>query len=283
MTSRGGKKKSRFCVSSTAKAIIHGTMDEISHIPATLLVYEFEFLSYKTSARIKEAQIVFQFQVKAVNSTGAPKITAIRPKGRHALIETLQNEKDTLNLEANLGANIAGLELGGKIAPGREVEKTTTHATTVTGTAPADEYGDKYIARWSLVENSSQESGVPSFLRVAILIERESKDNFTCVPYIEAKLDLKSQLYTLLSTEAPDEPIFFEPDYEPYNKLGKDIDELNLATAGIDTLWDCTFYNRFGEPIKPSKVEANESPENGVSGIVTTEITEVVSTDTIAL
>lgn len=275
VTSRGGKKRSRFSINSTAKAIIHGTMDEVSCAPATLLVYDFEFSCHKSSARIKEAEIAFDFQPKDGSASSGPSVTAIKPKGTHAMIETSEKKTNKLDVEGNLGVNFAGLGLGGKVAPGKSVEKTTTHATVITGVTPADDWGNQYTAHWSLIENTSQESGVPSFLRAVILLRRETNDEFICVPFIEAKFDLKSQLYTLLSTETPDDPILFDPEYEPFNDLEDvnfRIDSKNLAAVDLDELWDCTFYNKFGQPIKASKAAAAVVVEMGAPEVGTGEI-----------
>lgn len=230
-------------------------MDEASGTPATLLVYDFEFASRRSSARIKEAEIDFLFQPAKGNSAG-PLVAAVKPKRTHNMIDTEEKNTSSLAVEGSLGANIAGSDLGAKITPSKTTEKTTTHATVVVGSTPANEYGDCLNARWSLLENSSQENGIPTFLRVAILLRRDNQAEFVCVPSIEAKLNLKSRLYTLLSSEVPDDAITFDPEYEPFideKEIKVEIDPENLGALDLDTLWDITFNNRFGQPIKPSK------------------------------
>lgn len=230
-------------------------MDQTSGTLATLLVYDFEFASRRSSARIKEAEIDFLFQPGKGNNAG-PLVAAVKPKGTHTMNDTEEKNTRSLAVEGSLGANIAGSDIGAKITPSTTTEKTTTHATAVVGSTPANEHGDCLNARWSLLENGSQENGIPTFLRVVILLRRDDHAEFVCIPSIEAKLDLKSRLYTLLSSEVPDDAITFDPEYEPFideKEIKVEIDPENLGALDLDTLWDITFHNRFGQPIKPSK------------------------------
>lgn len=263
VTSRGTKRRSRFTIDSTARAIVHGTMDEASGTPATLLVYDFEFASRRLSARIKEAEIEFLFQPAKGNSAG-PLIAAVKPKGTHTMIDTEEKNTRSLAVEGSLGATFAGSDLGAKITPSETTEKTTNHATAVIGSTPANDYGDCLKARWSLLENSSQENGIPTLLRVAILLRRDNQAEFVCVPYIVASLDLKSRLYKLFSSEVPDDAITFDPEYEPYideKEINVEIDPENLGAVNLDTLWTVTFKNRFGQPIKRSKATDGTASE----------------------
>ncbi|KAG8158604.1 hypothetical protein KVR01_011726 [Diaporthe batatas] len=255
VTSRGAKRRSRFSIDATARAIVHGTLDQTSGKPATLLVYDFEFATHRSSARIMRADIDFLFQPGKGNSAG-PLVAAVKPMGTHKMGDTEENNTRGLAAEGSLDAKIAGSGIGAKITPSRTTAKTTTHYTDVVGSTPANEYGDCLITRWSLVENSSQENGIPTFLRVVILLRRDDQAEFVCVPSIEVKVDRKSRLCAVLTSEAPDDPITFDPEYEPFideKEINVEIDPENLGAVDLDTLWDITLYNRFGQPIKPSK------------------------------
>lgn len=101
-------------------------MDQISGTPATLLVYDFAFVSHKSSVRIKKAEIEFEFQPKTSNNDG-PLISTIKPKGTHHVIDTEQKSTSSLSMDGSLSANIAGETWGVKIPPGRTTEKTVAY------------------------------------------------------------------------------------------------------------------------------------------------------------
>ncbi|KAJ8132737.1 hypothetical protein O1611_g884 [Lasiodiplodia mahajangana] len=267
VTSRGDKRRSRFYVSCIAKAIIHGTMDTTSCMPATLLVYDFEFSPLRSGTRIKEVVIVFEFRPKKGGSKAGPKVVAIQPSGTHSMLETTEptNTKFSVDFTANFG-NV-GLKIGPKIGGEWNTSRVKKYATTVTGAMPADDWGHRYQARWSLFENESQHSGVPTLFRVVILLERgkqECEGEFLCVPYIEAKVDFKTTLLTLFSSNTPDHPIEFSDEYEPFNELeGYEINPQGLASVSLEKLWDCTFHNSFEHSVKSSggaEVDAEEAP-----------------------
>src|SRR5690242_8754569 len=88
----GPSKKPAFHVSCTAQAIIHGTLDRTSNTRATLLVYAFSFFSYR-SARIKTAEISFEFQPKNPNAgSSGPAIKKISPYSRYNMMQTTENK-----------------------------------------------------------------------------------------------------------------------------------------------------------------------------------------------
>lgn len=255
----GSKRKPAFTASCNAKAMIHGNMGLPSKKPATLLVYEFKFNSYR-GARIKEADILFEFYPKE-GQAGGPSVAQVRPRGLHKMEETEQTESEKRRLELKVGNSDAGLTLGEE----NSVEKATKHYTVVTGDKPqSDEWGNFYQARFSLSENKSQKSGIPSELTACILLEREDDQDFVCVPYIEATPNFTTVVTSLFSSRAPDDPIPFSVKDDPFNALDGTvaIDRNDLGATELDKLWDCTMYNKYGGAIKPSKPEKDVKENN---------------------
>ena len=229
---------------------MHGTLDEVSKKPATLLVYDFSFFSYR-STRIKDASIVFEFQGKKGPGGGDVKVQKVTPYGRQSMMQTTQTE--TFKLGAQIGASFSGANAS--ISPERTVEKTTTHAMEITGDNPCDNAGSYQTAQWLLNENKSQHSGIVSLLRTCVLLTRDTNDEFKCIPSIEATPDFKTALGSLFSSRTPDDDIVYDPEYEPYNVLEGDvkIDPSNLGRVVLNDLWDCTFQSNFGQAVKVSR------------------------------
>jgi len=271
----GSRKRPAFHVSCTAKGIFHGTLDQISNKRATLLVYDFSFFSYR-STRIKEANILFEFQSKKGSTGGGnPMVKKVAPYATHVMMLTTQTETRKIAVDGGITGG-AGVSLDTKMSTEKSVEKTTTHAAEITGDSPFDDWGNYFLARWSLKENDSQKNGIVALLRTCILLTRDNDEEFCCIPSIEAKPNFKAQLGSLFSSRTPDDPILLDPEYDPYNVLegGVKIDRWNLGAVNLDSLWDCTFHKTFGEAVKVSRTVV-PSKEQGV-GVEKVETVEEV-------
>jgi hypothetical protein len=238
-------------VQCVAQAIIHGTLTPESAQKATLLVYEFQFLSYR-GTRIKDASISFDFQPSAGGASGTgPTVWKVAPGERYSMMETTQVEsrKKTASLGINGGAVVP---LNGEAGIESSVEKTVTFAAEITGSRPFDDWGNYFSAQWGLQENRSQANGIVSRLRTCILLKRENDNDFDCVPYISVTPNLTTRLISLGSMRPRDDPIVFDPSYEPYNELEQEdpIDRWNLASVDLNKMWDFTFWTSYGKAIK---------------------------------
>lgn len=258
----GSRSRPAFRVNCEAKAIIHGTLNEASGTPATLLVYDFSFLSYRP-ARIKDARIEFKFKSQG-NDTGL-EVQSIAPTSKHVVMQTIETETRKTAVGGNAGATIgASLELS--LSNETSVEKQTTHAAEISGLKLCNDYGDHYGVEWWLKENESQKSGIVSILRTCILLTRDTDKPFDCIPEIKVTPDLKTWLVTLVSRRPRDEPIILDPEYEPFNCLeSTDIDSNNLDAVDLDDLWDCTFHKTFDGAVKhsrPTVVSVEETKED---------------------
>lgn len=261
----GSRKKPAFRVSCVAKVIVHGTLDDVSNTRATLLVYDFSFFSYR-STRIKAASILFEFKAnQGSNAGGGPAVKAVAPYGRHVMMQTRQTETRKVTVGAGLTSGTV-VSANANASTENSIEKETTHSAEITGDNPFDDWGNYFQAQWSLKENDSQKNGIVTLLRTCILLTRDNDEEFCCIPYIEATPNVKAWVGSLVSSRAPDDPVIFDPEYDPYNELeGKDrveIDRWNLRDVELDKLWDCTFHKAFGEAVKESRT-VQPSKEKG--------------------
>lgn len=248
--------KPAFRVSCYAKAMIHGSMGGGSQKAATLLVYGFRFISHR-GARIKAANISFEFKAGPNSKhVSTPHVAKLCPCGVLKMEETVQNEVSKLGISMNIGPSIPGADVSLTPSKERVVTQDLKSHTIVTGDNPPDEdFGDCFLASFTLQENKAQESGIPAEFTVAILLERDSDGDFMMVPRIEATPDLATRMVSLVSSRTPDEPVYFRVDEEPFNDLGREvqIERDNLGNADLEALWDCTLYNKYGEAVKMSK------------------------------
>lgn len=252
----GFSKKPSFTVGCEAKVMIHGRMSPTSTKRATLLVYEFRFIS-RRNTRIKEADILFEFRPLSTSSGSVgPTVSEVRPKGEHRMEETAQTEASKLGLSFNIGSSIPGVDAGLTMSGEQSASKDTKHHTIVTGDNPADmEWGDHFQAQFTLAENRSQESGIPTELTVVILLERDNDEDFEMIPQIRVTPDFKTMIASLASSRAPDEPIHFSVREPPFNKIAgiTAIDPESLGATDLEGLWVCTLYNLYGKAVKGSE------------------------------
>lgn len=101
--------------------------------------------------------------------------------------------------------------------------KIETYAAEVTGNRLPDEWGNHFEVSWSLKENPSQPAGIVRQLRTCILLTRETDDEFQLVPTIEVTPNFAGRAVSLFSSRPADDPVVFDPSYEPYNKLDREI------------------------------------------------------------
>ncbi|KAL7961526.1 hypothetical protein V8C34DRAFT_311755 [Trichoderma compactum] len=236
----GRKKRPAFNVSAVAKAIVHGILDETSKTPATFLVYDFKFLSHR-STRIKDASISFEFKARRGSTSLGPTVIAVAPYAKHIMLRTTETVTRTISGDAGIqgGAVVTG---NVSVHAEKMVEKITTHAAEVVGDNPADEWSNRFLAQWSLSENTSQMSGIVSLFRACILLTRDNDEEFYLYPTVQVKPDLKSQLRgPLWGFRRPDDPLL-QPPTPRFPEPNLDLDQqckdvLNLLSQN-KRCWD---------------------------------------------
>ncbi|GKZ87504.1 hypothetical protein AnigIFM59636_003930 [Aspergillus niger] len=101
----GRRSKSAYQVSCEAKAMIHGRWGGAGQDScdwASLLVYEFQFHSYR-GRRLKEADIRFRFE-PVPGQSNELSVTGIRPDRVFKVARTEQSEHSMTGLELKLGS-----------------------------------------------------------------------------------------------------------------------------------------------------------------------------------
>ena len=89
-----------------------------------------------------------------------------------------------------------------------------------------------YIAQWTLVENQSQGDGLPSYLRVAILLKRQNDDKFQAEIKASASADIGykfNSLFRKVAGRLRIDPVFFDPKTPPIGPALDGVDHDNLS------------------------------------------------------
>jgi len=121
--------------------------------------------------------------------------------------------------------------MGWEIAVNRDVRD----ATIVTGSIDlrGRNWGKSNCASWTLLENVSTKTGVPSLLQTAVLLKRVDVNPFKCVFKIDAIVDFKSTLERVFGGTGrgpKDDPVLFDPKMEPTHNLHEyDVDDLGAS------------------------------------------------------
>lgn len=95
--------------------------------------------------------------------------------------------------------------------------------------------GGKNAARWVLMENNSQKSGIPSFLRTLILLQREDSKKFTAVVKIATQVDFKAALKSLFGKKDKDDPVHFDPNPEAQPRKSTWAKENQIAPDDLES------------------------------------------------
>lgn len=220
--------------------VVHGYLKDGVH-PATLIVYEFQFDPRKKARRIAAVDAEFLYS----SSDGKqPAVLKVAPKGRMTLVPTTQSETITKAGKVKAGGNVMGAEIGAGWKWEKAISRETNDATTVVGSIDLKNrnYGESNAASWTLIENQSAETGVPAFLRTAVLLKRGDDSEFQSSFKIKASVDLVSSFKKLFGSTPKDDPILYDPELPATNKL-RVYDTDNLDDIDLHELSVASFTN----------------------------------------
>ncbi|KAM0545411.1 hypothetical protein ACHAPJ_011316 [Fusarium lateritium] len=227
-------------VRCNSREVIHGGVSPDGD-NATLLVYDFHLDTTKRSRRVRTATLEFQFS-SSVPGVPAPEVQAIAPAGRTTLLPSTAEQSKTRGYEVTAEAG-QFVTAGGGVKWETTVSQTISDDARVIGHIFSDDYGKGVGASWVLHENVLKESGTPSFLRCAILLNRKyDEENFECKIKVKAEADWKTEMGRFFGSTPRDDPILFDPTLPPTNKLRKEgYDVENLGALDLDEFVEISF------------------------------------------
>ncbi|KAH0558882.1 hypothetical protein GP486_004488 [Trichoglossum hirsutum] len=258
----GGEIERRHLIDRGSDLTVQGDLVRVLHgklspggAPATLVIADFRFTSTDSSRRFCRAIITVRFADEQQRVQCEPEVTSIAPNGHFSMQIKKRTEevKRSANLSTQAGAGM--LNVTGAFGVEATESSSKQSQTTLVGDIRYDgkqPSGDKNAARWVLIENPTEKTGIPSFLRVAILVRRKSlKDKFTAMIKISAETDALSYLRALFGRVPEDDPVIFDPDPDrapTTSTEGFDLD--NLGGLDLKELWNVQSTTVLDEAIK---------------------------------
>jgi len=152
--------------------VVHGLYSGESGVFTTLIVLRFRFDARKRARRFESVDISLEFGGMKPGESG-PEVFAIAPEGSMSLVPTTQHEEVKQNRSLQLGgaAPVGGLTATGTVGWEKTVSRDTSDKTTVTGSIDLKgrNWGKSNCASWTLLENKTAKTGVPTSMQTAIL------------------------------------------------------------------------------------------------------------------
>ncbi|KAL7919236.1 hypothetical protein ACQKWADRAFT_323110 [Trichoderma austrokoningii] len=196
-------------ITCTLEKVVHGAISTDSDLYASLIVMQWLFQP-KGSRRISEATIELLFESDAAdNDFEVEKISFL---GTYDLMPTKQDVSVTKGLNTTIGIQqFAKLGLSSKWET--TTSKTVSDAIRLSGGMRAiNNKGPNHITTWTISENRSQPNGIPSSLKVAVLVSSKDREKFLCRLAFTCQTDRKTAVQSLFKKIPKDDPIIFQPN-----------------------------------------------------------------------
>jgi hypothetical protein len=230
--------------------VIHGQFSSEGGMFATLIVLQFRFDARKRARRFQSADIELEFKSMKPGESG-PEVYSIAPVGKMSLVPTTQIEEVSRKAGLQLGAAapIGGITATGSVGWKKCVVRDTSDETVVIGSIDLKgrNWGPSNCASWTLLENETAKTGVPSSLRTAILLKRKDEKPFQCMVKIDAVVDAKSRMERMFGGKGRDPRD--DPEIEPTNKL-REYDLEDLGSFDVKSVCDVTMTTLLNEAVK---------------------------------
>uniref|UniRef100_A0A093Y5B8 Ankyrin-3 n=1 Tax=Talaromyces marneffei PM1 TaxID=1077442 RepID=A0A093Y5B8_TALMA len=211
--------------------ITHGTMNPGGD-PATLIVFEFRFLSMNSKRRYTDCHITIAFEDSDGDVNFCPEVYRVSPDGLFGILPTQRSR------EVTFGGN-AGFLFGPSVGPSAnagflwELKQTETIIDSARLSGTRKELGDSDkddAVVWAMQENSRTKSGVPTFLRTAVLLRREADVPFNVSIKVRANVD-----FSLADAAADLRSLFGKKRVERVRPVQIDA-SVDLAQLKVSTL-----------------------------------------------
>ncbi|KAI1760718.1 hypothetical protein GGR53DRAFT_508761 [Hypoxylon sp. FL1150] len=218
--------------------VVHGQYAEDSDTPCSLAIFEFAALGQKpASRRYREVQIEIVFAAYGTEGRPAaarrgagdlsrwdPAIKGLAPSGHRVLLQTTHTAGRKHAFEAYVEGGMdpvatAGTSYTYEISD--SVERGDSMAVEGTEAFVHRAAGKPNAVRFALRENASQKSGVPRFLRVAVLLERRPGDEGMFLATVDVRAsvsvfaDAGEKVRKIMGRIPMDDAVVFDPKVPP--------------------------------------------------------------------
>ncbi|KAH0613415.1 uncharacterized protein H6S33_005301 [Morchella sextelata] len=230
--------RSDLSIQGSLETVIHGNY--LSNGPkATLIIARFQFMGSKPSRKFCSANISFKFR----DEEGSLKFSVdkIAPSGQYCLNPSSSQEESKIGVGLNAGVNAIGGTAGGQTTYEitKSIERQDSGSFYGVSKTEGRNYGPKNAAKWSMSQNEAQKNGIPTALRLAILLKRQHDGPFFADIKVNAQVDI---LYNLecrmhnLSSSNKIHPILFDPNHHHPGNIPEGIDTDCLSLYPLEDL-----------------------------------------------
>jgi len=229
-------------VRASLAAVIHGLDNEDGH-PASLIIFNFDFLPVKAEVRFKHAAIAIQFSYQDADEGPIdPQVVNMAPYGLFRLEAASTSIETTITAAPGVTGGLAHL---GPVSASASFEQSIVREVkdfaTITGWKGVRDRnsGESNTAEWALSENTRTRSGIATHLTAVVLLRRiDNTSKFLARCSINVKTAGGSWAQKILRTSIPlDDPIVFDPGVAFPGKLDTGrLDIRNLESVDIQKL-----------------------------------------------
>ncbi|KAI1451707.1 hypothetical protein F4805DRAFT_75076 [Annulohypoxylon moriforme] len=222
--------------------VVHGHSTPSDPTPCTLALFDFAALGQKPSRRYRELQIELVFAAHGTQgrpglrggrgggdqrtalSRYDPAVRGLAPSGHKSLLQTTYTSESKHGIEAYAEAGMDPVATAGarySYSLGNTVERGDSMVVEGMPAFVQRSSGKPNAARFTLRENGSQRSGVPRYLRVAVLLERRMGDEglFLATVNVRAHVsvfaDAGEKVRRIMGSVPLDDAVCFDPTVAP--------------------------------------------------------------------
>jgi hypothetical protein len=237
-TDRSGNAKLLSVIGMMPKFIHEPNKEEEN--PRSLVIFEWNMSPERNDVRFRSVTIEVTFSAEGARGEAEAEAVQLREQGYNdnywdpevvrmvpageSLYNTTQHKitgKNSFELGFSVSFN-QYISIGPKWTMERVVDKNRIDSVKVTGkqtTVGPSRYRPNGV-RWTLLENKSLQSSVPAYMRTAVLLKRNPRDNGLFIATIKVTThvswweDLLERKHKLDGSVKEDDPIIFDPTIE---------------------------------------------------------------------
>ena len=227
--------------------VVHGHMEDSGGKKCTLIVFNWWINGHNEGKQFKHVQIKATFKNEVKGAYYDPIVISLAPRGVYSMLQSSQPVDKTLKAGISAQTQPALGSCGFTFSYESTTSTERQDFVKIIGSLQVEpnkkEGGIRpNVVQWDLDENASTKSGLPSYFRTAVLLERKDDSPFTAYFGIETKVDMFTdftrKVKELAGLNPKDEPVIFNPAKASSSPT---ISPNNMKSRKDNLLELCTF------------------------------------------